>query len=152
MSATPENAPVTPDPERKMTPEEIELNWYKTVYQGDNMPQLTVRAVVMGEHFRRSQDRLVVGGSDHGLHHIFHRLPCAHGRFSATVQDPDYPAGKQLHAVDRVVGRGGNRNHHGFIDFGLSNDHRTSYPLVHTITLDSVCGVAGRLYGHPHEA
>ncbi|MBI4676714.1 MAG: OPT/YSL family transporter [Elusimicrobia bacterium] len=30
------------------TPEDIEMNWYKTVYQGDNMPQLTVRAVIMG--------------------------------------------------------------------------------------------------------
>ena len=32
----------------KLTPEEIELNWYKTVYQGDNMPQLTWRAIIMG--------------------------------------------------------------------------------------------------------
>ena len=31
-----------------MTPEEIELHWFKTVYQGDNMPQLTLRAVIMG--------------------------------------------------------------------------------------------------------
>ncbi|MBI5624020.1 MAG: OPT/YSL family transporter [Elusimicrobia bacterium] len=30
------------------TPEEVELHWYKNVYQGDNMPQLTLRAVVMG--------------------------------------------------------------------------------------------------------
>lgn len=33
---------------RKMTPEEIEMNWYRNVYQGDNMPQLTLRAVLMG--------------------------------------------------------------------------------------------------------
>ena len=33
---------------RKLTPEEIELHWYKTCYQGDSMPQLTVRAIVMG--------------------------------------------------------------------------------------------------------
>lgn len=31
-----------------LTPEEKELKWYKEVYQGDNMPQLTLRAVVMG--------------------------------------------------------------------------------------------------------
>ena len=30
------------------TPEEIEQYWFKEVYQGDNLPQLTVRAVVMG--------------------------------------------------------------------------------------------------------
>ncbi|OGS11203.1 MAG: hypothetical protein A2234_07745 [Elusimicrobia bacterium RIFOXYA2_FULL_58_8] len=31
-----------------LTPEEIELKWYKEVYQGDNMRQLTLRAVIMG--------------------------------------------------------------------------------------------------------
>ncbi len=31
-----------------LSPEEIELKWYKEVYQGDTMPQLTVRAVIMG--------------------------------------------------------------------------------------------------------
>lgn len=31
-----------------LTPEEIELKWYKEVYQGDDMPQLTLRAVLMG--------------------------------------------------------------------------------------------------------
>ncbi|MBI5710179.1 MAG: OPT/YSL family transporter [Candidatus Eisenbacteria bacterium] len=30
------------------TPEEIERHWFENVYQGDRMPQLTVRAVVMG--------------------------------------------------------------------------------------------------------
>ena len=30
------------------TPDEKELHWFKHVYQGDTMPQLTVRAVVMG--------------------------------------------------------------------------------------------------------
>jgi len=30
------------------TPEEIELKWYREVYQGDTMRQLTLRAVVMG--------------------------------------------------------------------------------------------------------
>jgi len=30
------------------SPEEIEMKWYKEVYQGDNMRQLTVRAVIMG--------------------------------------------------------------------------------------------------------
>ncbi|HNW34134.1 MAG TPA: OPT family oligopeptide transporter [Candidatus Ozemobacteraceae bacterium] len=34
--------------EKKLSPEEIELNWYKNVYQGDHMPQLTLRAVIMG--------------------------------------------------------------------------------------------------------
>jgi len=34
--------------EKKLSPEEIELNWYKNVYQGDHMPQLTLRAVLMG--------------------------------------------------------------------------------------------------------
>jgi putative OPT family oligopeptide transporter len=28
--------------------EDVELKWYKEVYQGDNMPQLTLRAVIMG--------------------------------------------------------------------------------------------------------
>jgi len=31
-----------------MTPEEIERHWFETVYQGDRMPQLTPRALVMG--------------------------------------------------------------------------------------------------------
>ncbi|HEY9069094.1 MAG TPA: OPT family oligopeptide transporter [Candidatus Ozemobacteraceae bacterium] len=34
--------------EKKLTPEEIEMNWYKNVYQGDQMPQLTLRAILMG--------------------------------------------------------------------------------------------------------
>lgn len=34
--------------EREMTPRERELHWYHNVYQGDSMPQLTVRSVVMG--------------------------------------------------------------------------------------------------------
>lgn len=33
---------------RKQTPEELEREWYENVYQGDKMPQLTARAVVMG--------------------------------------------------------------------------------------------------------
>jgi OPT family oligopeptide transporter len=48
MSDHPEQQPATPEELKKMTPEEIELDWYNTQYQGDNMPQLTVRAVVMG--------------------------------------------------------------------------------------------------------
>lgn len=36
------------EPIVKKTPEEIELEWMRNVYQGDNMKQLTVRAVVMG--------------------------------------------------------------------------------------------------------
>jgi len=31
-----------------LTPEQIELKWYKEVYQGDSMKQLTLRAVIMG--------------------------------------------------------------------------------------------------------
>lgn len=31
-----------------LSPEEIELKWYKEVYQGDSMKQLTVRSVIMG--------------------------------------------------------------------------------------------------------
>ena len=31
-----------------VNPEETELKWYRTVYQGDSMPQLTLRAVIMG--------------------------------------------------------------------------------------------------------
>lgn len=30
------------------TPEEIEKHWFENVYQGDDMPQLTVRSVIMG--------------------------------------------------------------------------------------------------------
>ncbi|MCX5785847.1 MAG: OPT/YSL family transporter [Elusimicrobia bacterium] len=30
------------------SPEQIELDWYKNVYRGDTMPQLTLRAVIMG--------------------------------------------------------------------------------------------------------
>jgi uncharacterized oligopeptide transporter (OPT) family protein len=37
-----------PPPDRPQTPEEIEREWFEHVYQGDRMPQLTVRAVVMG--------------------------------------------------------------------------------------------------------
>jgi putative OPT family oligopeptide transporter len=44
-----------PDPARPeaafppaMSAEEIELQWYRTVYQGDHVPQLTLRAVVTG--------------------------------------------------------------------------------------------------------
>jgi len=38
----------TQEQDKGKTPEQIELEWYKTVYQGDTMPQLTLRAVVMG--------------------------------------------------------------------------------------------------------
>jgi uncharacterized oligopeptide transporter (OPT) family protein len=33
---------------KKMTPEELEREWYENVYRGDDMPQLTWRAVIMG--------------------------------------------------------------------------------------------------------
>jgi uncharacterized oligopeptide transporter (OPT) family protein len=35
-------------PPQKMTPEELEREWYEKVYRGDSMPQLTWRAVIMG--------------------------------------------------------------------------------------------------------
>ncbi len=35
-------------PEKKMTPAEIEREWYDNVYRGDDMRQLTLRAVIMG--------------------------------------------------------------------------------------------------------
>ncbi len=38
----------TPSPDRPRTPEEIERHWFEHVYAGDDMPQLTLRAVVMG--------------------------------------------------------------------------------------------------------
>lgn len=33
---------------KELTPQERELEWYQNVYQGDNMPQLTLRSVLMG--------------------------------------------------------------------------------------------------------
>lgn len=38
-------AAATPAP---LSPDEIERHWYETVYQGDDMPQTTVRSIVMG--------------------------------------------------------------------------------------------------------
>ncbi len=35
-------------PESEMSADEHQLAWYKNVYQGDNVPQLTLRAVIMG--------------------------------------------------------------------------------------------------------
>jgi len=43
----PENA-AAPAPAAPRTAEEIELEWYRTVYQGDHVRQLTIRAVVTG--------------------------------------------------------------------------------------------------------
>lgn len=42
------NETAVPEKEAKLSPEEIELKWYREVYRGDTMPQLTLRAVVMG--------------------------------------------------------------------------------------------------------
>ncbi len=39
---------VAAEPERKRTPEEIEREWYETVYQGDKLPQFTPRVMIMG--------------------------------------------------------------------------------------------------------
>ncbi len=35
-------------PVKKMTPEELEREWYENVYRGDDMPQLTIRSIIMG--------------------------------------------------------------------------------------------------------
>ncbi|MCC6476734.1 OPT/YSL family transporter [bacterium] len=35
-------------PIKKRTPEELEREWYETVYRGDDMPQLTARSIIMG--------------------------------------------------------------------------------------------------------
>ncbi len=48
MSSTPKKDTLNPDTPKKLTPEEIELNWYHNVYQGDNMKQLTWRATITG--------------------------------------------------------------------------------------------------------
>jgi OPT family oligopeptide transporter len=37
-----------PADQRPRTPDEIERDWYENVYQGDDMPQLTWRSVIMG--------------------------------------------------------------------------------------------------------
>ncbi|MFM9957560.1 MAG: OPT family oligopeptide transporter [Phycisphaerales bacterium] len=41
-------APGVPPLPENATPEQKDLHWYKHVYQGDKMPQLTLRAVMMG--------------------------------------------------------------------------------------------------------
>ena len=46
--ANPTSPAIAPDAERKLSPEEIERNWFENVYQGDKMPQLTLRAILMG--------------------------------------------------------------------------------------------------------
>lgn len=38
----------TDDPDRELSYEEIQGKWYREVYQGDKVPQLTLRAVIMG--------------------------------------------------------------------------------------------------------
>ena len=48
MSVTTKLKPLEKPVERELSGEDIELNWYKTTYQGDAMPQLTLRAVLMG--------------------------------------------------------------------------------------------------------
>lgn len=45
FSETPQKIPPLPS---DASPEEKDRHWYRHVYQGDRMPQLTVRAVVMG--------------------------------------------------------------------------------------------------------
>lgn len=45
FATLPTEIPPLPD---DATPEQKDLHWYRHVYQGDKMPQLTVRAVVMG--------------------------------------------------------------------------------------------------------
>ncbi len=48
MSTTASSPEVGQVPAAELTPEERELDWYQNVYQGDSMPQLTVRSVIMG--------------------------------------------------------------------------------------------------------
>lgn len=48
MSTTVNRSEEAASPERELTPQERELEWYHNVYQGDSMPQLTVRSVIMG--------------------------------------------------------------------------------------------------------
>jgi OPT family oligopeptide transporter len=43
-----EAVPPQPPPEPLRTPEEIERHWFENVYAGDRMPQLTLRALIMG--------------------------------------------------------------------------------------------------------
>lgn len=38
----------TDEPDRELSYEEIQGKWYREVYQGDKVPQLTLRAVIMG--------------------------------------------------------------------------------------------------------
>src|SRR5512142_381514 len=47
MRARHDDAPPLTAPTRR-TPEEMERAWFRDVYAGDDMPQLTLRAVVMG--------------------------------------------------------------------------------------------------------
>lgn len=46
LSAAPPGAP--PPPDHNASPEEKDLWWYQNVYQGDNIPQFTWRAVIVG--------------------------------------------------------------------------------------------------------
>ena len=48
MATTLTNTGELEAPDRELTPRERELEWYKNVYRGDSMPQLTVRSVIMG--------------------------------------------------------------------------------------------------------
>ena len=48
MSTTASSPEAAQDADRDLTPEERELHWFQNVYQGDSMPQLTVRSVIMG--------------------------------------------------------------------------------------------------------
>src|SRR5512146_3104108 len=41
-------SPSRPHAPARRTPEEIERHWFEHVYAGDDVPQLTLRAVVMG--------------------------------------------------------------------------------------------------------
>jgi putative OPT family oligopeptide transporter len=47
MSTTP-TSPATQAADRPRTPEELERHWFEHVYAGDHVPQLTLRAVLMG--------------------------------------------------------------------------------------------------------
>ncbi len=47
-AAAPAPAAPAPAPASALTPEAIERHWFETVYAGDGVPQLTLRAVLMG--------------------------------------------------------------------------------------------------------
>ena len=50
-----------PSQENPAVVHQSEMEWYANVYQGDRMPQLTVRAVIMGSLLGRGKIRRSIG-------------------------------------------------------------------------------------------